>query len=240
MLVDNKFIFLCLPRCASTSFHLSCFRNNLTVEHTQIKYDTVFDYDISNIPNIDLVYRIKHIHEQLTDIKAVFGYNYPVISVKRDKYERFISYFNHVIGQLYKMGEIELYNKFKNVTTDELMDYKKETVISKVMIERHIPKFLKKLGVDYYNPKLNELLMPIFAPLSYYHTNDSNIISFDFENLIELERWVSKTSGINFKLENFGSSKEYCSNIVNDDNFKQKYESIYSTYETFKKQNTII
>jgi len=33
MLVENKFLFVNLPRCASTSFHISCLRSGFKIEH---------------------------------------------------------------------------------------------------------------------------------------------------------------------------------------------------------------
>jgi hypothetical protein len=34
MLIDNKFIYLSLPRCASTAFYYTCILNDIKVEHT--------------------------------------------------------------------------------------------------------------------------------------------------------------------------------------------------------------
>lgn len=33
MLVENKFLFISLPRCASTSFYISCIKNELDIQH---------------------------------------------------------------------------------------------------------------------------------------------------------------------------------------------------------------
>mgnify|MGYP003344721245 CR=1 FL=1 len=32
MLVENKFIFISLPRCASTAFHISCFKHGFELD----------------------------------------------------------------------------------------------------------------------------------------------------------------------------------------------------------------
>jgi hypothetical protein len=37
MLVDNKFIFVSLPRSASTSFYITCLKKGIKIEH----YDTI-------------------------------------------------------------------------------------------------------------------------------------------------------------------------------------------------------
>lgn len=240
MLIDNKFIYLSLPRCASTAFHISCIKSGLSIKNANSIYDTHITEDLKSMDNMELVYKIKHVHEQIVYIKGEFGYDYPIISVKRNKYERFVSYFNHVIGELYRIGEIELYNIFKNIDTKYLMSFEKENVADKKSIEGYIFKFLCGLGIDEYNSKLNNLFIPIFAPLSFYHSNHKDILWFEFDKLYELEQWVSDKCGINFILENFGSSKEYRSKVIVDDYFIKKYDSIYSTYENIKKEKSII
>lgn len=240
MFIDNKFIFLSLPRCASTAFHISCIKNGLSVRNANHIYDTPITEELKSLDNMELVYRIKHVHAQIINMKAEFGYQYPVISVKRNKYERFVSYFNHVIGELYRINELNLYNIFKNIDTKYLMSFEKENIIDKTSIENYVFKFLDGLGVKEYNHKLNSLFMPIFAPLSFYHSNHNDIIWFDFDKLYELEKWVSDKCGIEFKLEKFGTSKNYYSKVIIDDYFKERYESIYSTYENVKKEKSII
>lgn len=240
MLIDDKFIYLSLPRCASTAFHISCIKNGLSVKNANYIYDTPITEDLKSLDNMELVYKIKHVHEQIVNIKSEFGYEYPVISVRRNKYERFVSYFNHVIGELYRIGEMDLYNNFKDIDTKYLMSFQKEDVVDRNSIKNYISKFLDGIGIKDYNHKLNNLFMPIFAPLSFYHSNHNDIIWFEFDKLYELEKWVSDKCGVDFKLEKFGSSKEYQSKIIIDDYFKERYESIYGTYEVFKKEKSII
>lgn len=33
MLIENKLLFISLPRCASTSFYISCIKNELDIQH---------------------------------------------------------------------------------------------------------------------------------------------------------------------------------------------------------------
>jgi hypothetical protein len=47
MLVDKKFIFISLPRWVSTSFMITCFKNNIPIEHC----DYNIDIQLSNIHN---------------------------------------------------------------------------------------------------------------------------------------------------------------------------------------------
>ena len=64
MLVDNKFIFVSLPRSASTSFYISCLKNEISVEH----YDNVIglgqvNIDIFEHDNETIADNIMHAHE---------------------------------------------------------------------------------------------------------------------------------------------------------------------------------
>jgi hypothetical protein len=58
--------------------------------------------------------------------------------------------------------------------------------------------------------------------------------------LIELENWVFDKCKKDFKLDIFGSSKKYESQIIVNEQFISKYEEIYWSYENFKKQKSLI
>jgi hypothetical protein len=189
---------------------------------------------------MDIVYQINHFHETITSLKKSFGNEYDIISVKRNKYERFISYFNHCIGELKRNGNMDLSNKFLELTTDEILFYKTDDLIDKNSKINLINIFLKNIGYFKYNETLESLLLPMVSPMSVYHNNDPKIIWFDFNKLDEMENWVSQKTLKIFKLEIFGSSKEYKSKINVDYNFIKKYDEIYDYYDIFKKQKTLI
>jgi len=241
MLIDNKFIYLSLPRCASTAFHISCLRNGLNVKHANQTSDKLLKkFNLNDLTNMDIVYQINHFHETITSLKKSFGNEYDIISVKRNKYERFISYFNHCIGELKRNGNMDLSNKFLELTTDEILFYKTDDLIDKNSKINLINIFLKNIGYFKYNETLESLLLPMVSPMSVYHNNDPKIIWFDFNKLDEMENWVSQKTLKIFKLEIFGSSKEYKSKINVDYNFIKKYDEIYDYYDIFKKQKTLI
>ena len=241
MLIDNKFIYLSLPRCASTAFHISCLRNGLNVKHANKTSDKLLKkFNLNYLTNMDIVYQINHFHETITSLKKSFGNEYDIISVKRNKYERFISYFNHCIGELKRNGNMDLSNKFLELTTDEILFYKTDDLIDKNSKINLINIFLKNIGYFKYNETLESLLLPMVSPMSVYHNNDPKIIWFDFNKLDEMENWVSQKTQKIFKLEIFGSSKEYESKINVDYNFIKKYDEIYDYYDIFKKQKTLI
>ena len=47
MLVDNKFIYISLPRCASTSFMVSCIKSNIQINYADKKLNELEDW-VSN------------------------------------------------------------------------------------------------------------------------------------------------------------------------------------------------
>lgn len=238
MLIDKKFIYINIPRCASTSFHIGCIRAGIDIEYVGI--DIEYDTQLEKLTNMEIAYKIPHMHQNIYDILSFFGDSYEIISVKRNKYERFVSYFNHCIGELKKMREDIMYEKFKKIQLEDLMFFKKDDVSDKNAIKKLTKRFLNNIEIFDYSEKIEHLIMPMFAHPSYYHKNNTKIKWFDFNNLIELENWVSDKCKKDFKLEIFGSSREYESQIIVNEQFISKYEEIYYSYENFKKQKSLI
>ena len=124
MLIENKFIYLNLPRCASTSFHIACLKYGLDIKY----YDDIIhrlnppklELDLNNELIAD---NLTHSHERLVNLRKKFGLDIPVIAVKRDPYERYISLWKHIIDELYRVGEMETFEIFKNMGVDELLSY---------------------------------------------------------------------------------------------------------------------
>jgi hypothetical protein len=241
MLIDNKFVYLSLPRCASTSFHISCIRHNFDVKHANPKFDKSYKNDeLTKLSNMELVYDINHFHETINELTETFGREYDIISVKRNRYDRYISYFNHCIGELQRHDIFMIANTLLELNVDDILFYKSEDLLSKESRLDLLDTFLKRIGYLNFHTKLESLLLPLFSPMSVYHNNNPNIIWFDFANLKDLEDWVSSKTGKPFKLEIFGSSIDYKSNIINDEYFLKKYNEIYDYYDFFKKEDTLI
>jgi hypothetical protein len=135
---------------------------------------------------------------------------------------------------------MELYNRFLELSIDDILFYKSEDLINKESKLELVREFLNRIDCPNYDKSIEPLLLPMISPLSIYHNNDPNIIWFEFDKLNELEKWVSNKLEKPFKLEVFGSSSDYKSKIIVDDYFKTKYNSIYDYYDIIKKQNTLI
>ena len=132
MLIDNKFFYLSLPRCASTAFHYSCILNDVDVQTHNGEWETAnADIDFKSIDKSTLMNYIYHGHESIVDLQNKFGVEYPVIAVKRQRHERFYSLYKHVLFDLQRMGFHRIYDVFSKMTLDELFFFTKDDILNK-------------------------------------------------------------------------------------------------------------
>jgi len=237
MLVNDKFIFISLPRCASSSFMLTCVRNGLTLNHANPDHDNQY-YDLS-LNNDDLLETITHAHERIIELKMRFGDSYDVIAIKRDKYDRFLSVWNFAVKISKKYGN-DVYETMRNLTIDEILFFDPNRLL-KSEIKKTTNEFLEKYGfTDKVDDYFKNILFIVWEPLSTWHNHDSNILWFDFNKLNELEDWVSSKIGKPFKLEISNSSRDIKSELKIDDHFIEKYDKIYSRFDSQKDKKTLI
>lgn len=244
MLVENKFMYVSLPRCASTAFMASCVKQNLNIKHYKTDYNMenqllYSHYDNTNqidFQNFDKDF--SHGHEPLIHLKEKFGYYHDVISVRRNKYERFISLWKHILKKFHERHHLDTVNKLSNLTINELLFYKTNDLQSADSVEELIEIFIKKYKLNINEPGRNMLRILMF-PYSRWHNHDPDIIWFDFNELYKLEEWVSNKLNMDFKLMNLNSSNHVDSKLELNDEFKEKYDSIYLPYDEIKTVRTI-
>lgn len=263
MLIENKFFYISIPRCASTSFHYSCILQDLDIKFVTTSINEANKkIDFSNIPKEYLMDVIKHGHESLFDLQKKFGNNYPIISVKRNKYERFFSLFKQLIYDTDRIGAHNVSEYLKKLKVDELFFFTTKDLISK---EKRIDKInnflinnnliknradLKDIRIDVgesnneKEKKIDSYIVNIFeillTPISNYHHHNKDIIWFDFEKLEDLENWVSQVIKKEFKLQNTNSSKSIDCSIELNKYFREKYDSVYNYFDIVKNYNTLI
>jgi hypothetical protein len=256
MLVGNKFIYCSIPRTSTTSFHITCFRNNIDVKHVDTYYDT--DSQLKHVPNLSIIkdnytlsHTLHHTHECIIALEHKFGKNFEVIAVKRNRYERFISSWKHLLHNIqysrinnYK----ELVEKLSKLDENELFDFDNEMLTTenvKPFDSTYTIStfFLRKFNVEIPTDKLhflNKIFWWQFVPASYYHQNYSKVIWFDFEKLYELEEWASNKLNIDFKLQKINSSKDVECKLKLTDNFIKKYNDIYDRFDIVKTKKSFI
>jgi len=241
MLIENKFIYLNLPRCASTSFHIACLKYGLDIKYYDDILHTLNPPKIDKNTNNEIIAdSLTHSHERLFNLKKKFGKDVPVIAVKRNPYDRYISLWKHIIDELYRVGEIETFEIFKSLTTDDLLSYTELDLSSNDTKYPSINKFFKRNGVPKTGPYVTAMIYMMMSPTSHYHNHDKSIIWFDIKKLNELEEWVSEKLEFDFKLEKTNSSQHFECTITNDEYFRKKYDSIYKNYDNPKNIKSLI
>lgn len=243
MLVNNKFYFISLPRCASTSFMISCIKNKLKINHINSKSDSQLDniLDWEKMSNEILSDTLTHGHESLYDLENKFGNNFPIITIKRNRHERFISLWKHIIDETHRTEDIKTFEILQKLNVDDILFYNSEDLIDDVKLTIMSKTFFEKHNLTdssfYFKNIFSSILV---KPYSLYHHHDSRIIWFDFDKLYELENWVSNILNIDFKLEKINSSQHFESALKLDDYFIEKYNKIYDVYDFRKELRTII
>lgn len=243
MLIDKKFIFLSLPRCASTSFMITCLKNDILIEHFDSNNDNQL-HRIDNwqkMNNEELADSLTHLHEPLNDLQSKFGNEYRVISVRRNKYERFLSLWKHIIDELHRENKIEIANIFSKLTIDDIFSKISPNDIStRENRELTINNFLDVFKCPKEEWYIKNMMMILFTPLLELTIDNSKILWFDINHLDELEKWVSKKLDKEFKLEKINSSQHIECNIEINDEFIQKYDSLFRVFDKRKLDKTLI
>ena len=248
MLIDNKFLYISLPRCGSTSFHYSCIVNALDVKNL----DTRADYenskiDFSSIDESNIMNFIEHGHTPLIELQNKFGYDLPIIATKRDRYERFYSLYRHIIYDLDRVGLTKLSSEICNLDLNELFFFNTMDIISKRKRYDSIYSFLIKLMPEieyvksdrFYQYVIN-IIDILITPISHWHNHNKNIIWFDISETDRMEEWVSNITKIEFKLKHVNSSMFIQPKLKLDDEFIERYDSIYEYYDLPKSNKSLL
>jgi hypothetical protein len=245
MLVDNKFLFISLPRCASTSFHISCLRSGFKIEHYGQSFVDNYHTPIDlTLTNEELADNMAHLHEKLDSLLSKFGDGYDIITIKRNRHERFVSLWKHIIDMV-KMEQrkypIELVNILEKLNMEDIIFFKDLDLISPISQILVIRKFAKTNGIEkYLDDYLENMLLMLFRPISFWHNNNPKIKWFEFGNFRELEEWVSNKTGKSFKMEKSNGSQHFDCNLKMNNDFIERYNSIYDYYDIQKNNNTLI
>jgi hypothetical protein len=222
-----------IPRCATTSFIHTCQINKIQLDDVRVHgYTNLYQAEIGG----------RHFHESIHTLQEKFGYNYPVIGVKRDKISLFISLWKQILKMFYGDNEIDLYNKLIKLSYKDILFFNENDynlILADDIIDCAM-EFCKRNDIEIKSQYLGKFIL-IYRPQEWYHMNNPNIIWFDFNKLNELEDWVSIQLNKEFKLVNINSSIHLECNLINDDAFKNKFNSLYdSKYEQFKSKKSLI
>lgn len=245
MLVDNKFFYISLPRCASTSFMATCVKNEINIQHYEnsLNVDKQLSIIKKGLHEIDYNQfwrEMKHAHEPISFLNKKFGDKYDIISVKRNKYERFVSLWKHILHNMQYSEHNDTLNIFKKLTAADILFYKDYDLLEDDSTNELVEIFKNKYDLKKITKYGENMLLVLIKPCSFWHSHHSNIIWFDFDKLYELEEWVSNKLGKEFKLLEINSSKQVESSLILDDEFKGLYDSIYYKYDETKSKKTLL
>jgi len=245
MLIDNKFLYISLPRCGSTAFHYSCILAGLDVKSIDNRVDLDNSkIDFSSIDESKIMNFIEHGHTPLIDLQKKFGYDLPIVSIRRNKYERFYSLYKHIIFELDRIGLTKLAYKFSNFTLDELFFFDTLDIATKKDRYKSINEYLINLMPDIKYHEFGQyginIIDILLTPISHWHGHNNSIKWFDINELQNLEEWVSSITDTQFKLKHVNSSSFIETYIKLDSNFIDRYKSVYDYYDIPKEKKTLI
>ena len=243
MLVDNKFIYINLPRCASTSFVISSYRRNISLKYWKSIVESVNERVDMTLPDEEYADKLLHPHEPIHQLEEKFGNNYEIIAVRRDRHDRFISLWKHILDEVHRTNDIHSFDILRNLNENQIFTFTpneisiKDSEATKKLVNE---KFIDKLGLSKDNPYLSTILTIALTPYSHYHNFDSRIIWFDFNELDKLENWVSNKLQLDFKLNKINSSQHFDCNLKLNDSFIKKYNSIFDRFDLQKNKKTLL
>lgn len=251
MLVDNKFIFINLPRCASNSFLITCIRNEINLkfynDKTTKKLELLYKNNFAKFSNLENIgqYSMNQ-HIPLNMLENKFDKNYPVMAIKRNKYSRFLSFYNYILSKLLETEETMVFEKLNYLTIKDIIFYKKDDVSDEEQVEKTVEEFFTKMNINdkfknlYHKAQIKRLIKTFFTPISHFTHYRPDIIWFDIEKLYMLEDWVSEKLERKFILLKENASSYKSSFLEINDEFIYYYDSVYNEYDIVKDKKSLI
>jgi len=252
MLVENKFLFISLPRSASTAFEESCILHRFDIKHANSRFDFIYEndkvyekyqkieIDTNKFGKENIIY---HPHERLIHLLTTFGYDYPIVAIKRNKFHRFVSQFSKVLELLYQQKDFISYDILSKINNKELFCFDPKLILEE-KYETIAQIVIDTLKLNKNNLLLIGLLLLLFRPMYYWHGNNDKIIWFnleDNESMHDLQNWVSDITKKNFTLHKSNEIKKpivYTIKVNNE--FRWLFDNYYAQTENQKNLKTII
>jgi len=222
---------------------VSCLKEKLEVKYSdyfvnKTQINTLNNLNIDDIDEDTLSKYLLHGHEPINYLQDKFGYNLDIIAVKRDKYKRFISLWQHLIDLTLKSGDTNSAEKMMLMNETHILNFKVSP--NKEEIEFLVKKFVQENGLSENNIHLIIQLRHLFIPLSQYHKFNDKIIWFDIENMKEMENWISNKLGRKFSLLKVNSSNQIDCNLKLTNSFKDAYDKVFYEYDEPKQTKTFL
>jgi hypothetical protein len=203
--------------------------------------------DKLNLNDVNDLRQLSHAHETVSQLRGKFGKEYQIISVRRNKYERFYSFYKkfckELIDNRFDVKMENYFEYFTNISPEIFFDLKGLSLTSDYNEVTTKFKEIHNLDFSEYNNKIqysyNSLIYFMLKPMSHWTEYESDIKWFDYTDLPSLENWVSKEINKDFRLERVNSSehKKLKPKMVIDDDFMRLYDKTYGNYDLNTKIN---
>lgn len=226
MLVENKFVFVKIPKNASTSVQNSFFLHNIKVEQADTLYDKINELNRDIIKN-GLKNSTRNYHQHITELYNKFPKEkYEYIGIKRDSTDRFISAFNYI---LYKIKYENYKSKvdFFKFNENDLIEYF-TTVLQRIGTVIGFDENLYGVVKEFFCDDEEEIkrattwpmLIKNFQSQYFWGINEVDYV-FDFNNLQVFEKFITKSLNKEFYLVHHNSSKLINSKIKKTDKLEE-------------------
>jgi|LakMenE01Jun11ns_1017448.scaffolds.fasta_scaffold9927841_3 hypothetical protein len=206
MVIDDKVVFIPIPKNASWSMEHTCVEYEFDLKYPSKIWENQLKSDYKNTE--------KHLHSTINDLLERFGTNFEYIAIIRDSTDRFISAWKYFVEAMVNSINSTLGEKIKNVGNEFIINFIKENHLefcnaynSLESRKSLLIKLVDKLGISKEYPIdggfIERYTVHIFSFVSQYQwiTNDKVIVKqFDFNNLKELEDYMSNKFNVDFKL----------------------------------------
>lgn len=234
MLVDNKFLFLKIPRTATVAFERSCFLAGLSVKYPTDNILAQRQADKGIEPR-------RHAHERISKLREHFGYDYPVVAIDRDPLDRFLSAWKYVI-KFISENNPEASQILAKVDTNSFIDaWKSEIGFSSNLQDiDKCARFFSKLipGGLPYSKNTYMIFTSVMTGPSRWHENDPSILYFKMKEIPVLEQYVREITGKPFEFIITNHTKTINTDFLLNDSFREFYFNFIEP--PYKNSNTLI
>jgi hypothetical protein len=233
MLIENKFVFVAIPKCATMSFEDACLKNNFTIDYSP--------YELFNRGMLNGIKPTSHVHVPIIKLREIHKHNYPFVTIVREEIGRFVSAWKHIL-KIIKHIDVEFYDVLKNVGNDEFCyhfgNHFKNLKLTKESVVQFLNQFSNKKNHEKY---VIDIFISVFTPMVEWTNNDTTLIKFSFEDEIpQFERWVSEKCGVDFKLSYINDTNGIETKLVKDDFLINFYQTILNPTSQHKKELSFI
>lgn len=232
MVINNKIVFVAIPKNASWSVEDTCIKYGFDLTYPNVLWENSIKFGLKD-PE-------RHIHSNLNHLVECFGSNFEFVCIIRDSTDRFISAWKFFIQEITKNLPEECETILKNIDNNFIISFFKNNITefknAYVSFESRVNLLLELLKqtnvIQYYNitdefkKRYAIHIMSFISQYQWISSSKVKVKEFQFDKLFEFENYLSEKLNTEFKLIHTNKTKlEYCALIKNKEliNFVETY-----------------